>query len=599
MKPTGKMINDLPEMTLVSDTTSLDAKVKGIINQSFVKNAIRLYFLAETYLFNKNKLQQIEPAYLALTKNEGGFARVGFYIKSEDGHIEKENVPYIDLVESRIDGSMERLMSVTQLYPHEMGHLIYGMLNPWKGEESSKSLDMHYFSVRTDYSTAFHEGFAEHMENVSRIFEKNEALKQGIFSDIEKTRSKSAIAVKGFEKDLTHPFRLGYFKVSMPIWYQKYENLKRYDHVINGKAKFLNSSPELDDIEDRLTFRNAGIRFREKDLRNYVQMLSTEGVISTFFTQLTQSEAAQHFLEADFYKPFLKDTSLVVNAPKDIFSPMENQFLKYFTVFHEHMDSNSSGSAFVDFMEGYLNAFPSEEVIVKKIFKESTDLEYTRNLPPQIWLMVRNHKHRLIVPDPFGAFTLPVYTFDLNAAETDDLLTLKGLQKEEAQMIIEYRKTNGFFNSLDQVNEIKEISMQSRALILNSEYDQAYINQLKMPELNFMVLLTTPLKYLVLQTLLFFMPLFGLIYFFFFRREKPSGKRILSVSMIYLMQWMLFVIAGLIVAVSLSHPLYFIIFISVPFLFIGVLKYKNNKVRRYRSIFATCMMSLLILISLL
>ena len=86
-----------------------------------MKDALNLYYLAAVYLKNKNELSTIEPAYLALSKNDGGFAKVGFYLKEGSGQIEKANVPYIDLVESRIKGPHNRLMSITQLYPHEMG----------------------------------------------------------------------------------------------------------------------------------------------------------------------------------------------------------------------------------------------------------------------------------------------------------------------------------------------------------------------------------------------------------------------------------------------------------------------------------------------
>lgn len=600
MKPTGKMIQGLPEMVPVADTTKLYSKVNDIVSASFVQQAIELYFLAETYLYHKNKLPTIEPAYLALSNNDGGFAKVGFYLKTKAGQVSKSSVPYIDIVESRIEGSIEKLMSFTQLYPHEMGHLIYDMLNPNKGKYRSRSLDMHYFSVITDYTTAFHEGFAEHIENVSRLHEKNKAVKRGVFSDIERIKTKSVIAIDGFEKDLTYPIRLGYFKISMPLWYQKYENLKRYDHVINGKAKYLNSAPELNKLQDQLTFRNAGLRQNKNTLRNYVQALSTEGVISTFFTNLTQSEVAGHYLEADFYSPFVMDSAAVLNSPNEVFSPMQNQFLKYFAVFHEHMSvGETSESAFVDFMEGYIEAFPSEEPVVKKIFKEATGLEYDKLLPPQIWLLVKNYSHRLIVPDPYGAFTVPAYTFDLNAAETEDLLTIKGLDKEEALKIIEYRKTKGFFNSLDQIKDIKGLSVQSGELILNSAYDEAYMNALAMPELSFMSLLTTPLKHLMTTILLYFIVLFSFIYFFFIHREKRRVKRVVSLFLIYLLQWLTFVLGGLILVVTLNHPLYFLIFLSAPFLLISALKYKKDKTRRHRSLFATCIMSIFILFSLL
>ncbi len=598
MQPTGIMINDLPEMVIISDTTLLYRKVNDIVINSFVNDMLDLYYLAATYLKNKDKLITIEPAYLALSKNDGGYAKVGFHLKTDSGHIEKTNVPYIDIVEGRIDGSYAKLMSITQLYPHEMGHLIYGMLNLNKGNYSSRSVDVHYFSVRTDYSTAFNEGFAEHIENVSRIFEKNEAVRKGVFADIEKIKVRSQFAIDGFEKDFLYPYRIGYFKMSMLIWYQKYENLKRYEHAINGTAKYLNSTLDLDNIEDRLTIRNAGIRQNESELRNYVQMLSTEGVISSFFTQLTQSEVADHYLDATFYKQFMLDTTAIF-VPEEIFTPVQNQFLKYFSVFYEHMSGDTtSGSEFVDFMDGYIRAFPSEELAIMKIFKEATGLEYTNDLPPELWLLVKNHSHRMLVPDAYGAITLPVYTFDLNASEADDLLTIKGLQKDEALRIIEYRKANGFFTDLNQIKEIEGISNESIELILNSGYDEKYMEEVSMPELNFMALFVAPLKYLIFRIMAYFVVVIGLIYFFFLRKEKPSLKRILSISLIYLLQWIVFVFGGLIFVTLSGHPWHFLILLSVFFLLMNVLINRKDKVKRNRSCFATCLMGILILISL-
>ena len=205
----------------------------------------------------------------------------------------------------------------------------------------------------------------------------------------------------------------------------------------------------------------------------------------------------------------------------------------------------------------------------------------------------------MIVPDPYGALIIPAYTFDLNAAEKEDLLTIKGLHKEEARKIIAYRKSNGFFKSLDQIKEIKGLSVQSGELILDSAYDEAHIDALAMPELNFMSLLTTPLKQLMTTILLYFIVLFSFIYFFFIPREKRRVKRVVTLFLIYLLQWVTFVLGGLILAVTLNHPLYFLIFISAPFLLISALKYKKDKARRHRSLFATCIMSIFILFSLL
>ena len=599
MQPTGEMINGLPEMLMLSDTAQLRRKIYDIVENSYMNDMLDVYFLAATYLKNRDKLVAVEPAYLALSEKEGGFAKVGFHLRMEGDLIEKENAPYVDIVSSRVNGKLDRLMSITQLYPHEMGHVIFGLLSGSGDSSGTKSVDMHYFSVRTDYSTAFNEGFAEHIENVSRIFEKNEVLRRGIFADIEKIKLQSEYAINGFEKDFLYPFRIGYFKLSMPLWYQKYENLKRYEQAMDGTAKFLNATLELKDIEDRLTIRNAGIRHRENELRNYVQMLSTEGVICSFFTQLTLSELADHYLDKSFYQPFLLDT-LDTSLPKEIFTPVQNQFLKYFHVFHEHMPSDgASGSEFVDFMNGYISAFPAEEEVIKRVFNEVTGLEYTNNLPPELWLLVKNHSHRLLVPDAYGAITTPVYTFDLNAAEAEDLLTLKGLKEEEANRIIKYRKANGFFTDFDQIKEIEGITNASIELLLNSKFDEKYFEELPKPELNFKSLLLTSSKHLILSILAYFTIVLVLIHLFSFRKEYPPVKRMVSIYLIYFIQWIVFVVGGLIFVTISDRPWQLLALMTFFFLVLNWLFHRKARARRDRSFFATCVMGSLVLLSLL
>ena len=258
-----------------------------------------------------------------------------------------------------------------------------------------------------------------------------------------------------------------------------------------------------------------------------------------------------------------------------------------------------TGSEFVDFIEGYIRAFPSEEVAIRKIFKEVTGLDYTNKIPVELWLLVKNHSHRLIVPDPYKAITLPIYTFDLNAAEVEDLLTIKGLQKEEVSKIVEYRKTNGFFTSFDQLNEIKNISSESINLIKNSEFDENYVENIATPELSFKSLLIAPIKHLIFRTLMYFTIIFGLIYLLFLRKMESSIKRILIISITYLFQWVLFILSGLIFVVLTDQPWKLLILLSILFMLITALIHRRTRARRNRALFSTCLMGLLVLLSLI
>ena len=84
-------------------------------------------------------------------------------------------------------------------------------------------------------------------------------------------------------------------------WYQKYEDYKRHVHALNGDIKYKNSSIQTFSIEDQLTFRNSGVKIDNDVFRNIVQLHSTEGAISSFFTHLSTSELANNYLDISFY----------------------------------------------------------------------------------------------------------------------------------------------------------------------------------------------------------------------------------------------------------------------------------------------------------
>lgn len=604
IQPTGEMVDDLPEMIILSDTTKLYKTVIENINTSFVDEFLELYFLAQIYLKNNNKIDIIEPAYLALTENQGGFAKSGFSIKNGENHINKDNAAYIDITVDRATGNIAKLMSFSQLYPHEMGHVILHLLSPEDTiANNTKNVDMHFFSLVTDYSTAFNEGFAEHIENVSRIYEKNEDIKAGIFADIEKIRSSSQKYIDGFELDFIYPFRLGYYKASMLMWYQKFEDYKRYEHAINGDILFKNAAIELSNIEDQLTYRNSGVKLNKDELRNIVQLFATEGAISSFFTRLSNSDLLNHYMDSSFYRPFLYDTNTIIQSPKALFTPMQNEFIKYFMIMHNYVVfNNSSKSQLNDFIDGYIQTFPSEEETIKKIFKETFGFEYSNELPPPLWLLVKDHSHRLITFDPFDAITIPVYTFDLNASEVEDLQVIEGISRGDAEKIIQYRNENGLFTDLKQVKDIPDLSTEASDRIISSAYDAEYLKNLFNDyelELSIFKLIINPLLYIFSRAGIYFLIIFGMIYFFLINNEKPRLKKIMGLVVKYILLCVLLAVAGLSTVVFFQQSYLYFIYLSAFLILFVLIIYRKRKVERLRTLIFIGAMSLMVLISVI
>ncbi len=277
IQPTDSIHDSLPEMKYIPDTSELYKQAIQIVNQSILKEFIELHFYVQQYLKNTGQDSIIEPAYIALTNNQGGYARKGFVIRKGNTLLYKKETPYVDILASYVKADVNHLMSITQLYPHELGHVMYRLLSEDSTTPQSKSVDMHYFSIITNYSTAFNEGFSEHLENLARKYEPDTSIKNGIFDDLDRVAVNSNNKIKGFRNDFKYPIRLGYYKAGMVLWYQQYEDYKRYAHSISGSVRWLNNTVPVSGSEDRLTYRNSGVTMDSTRLRNQVQLFKTEG----------------------------------------------------------------------------------------------------------------------------------------------------------------------------------------------------------------------------------------------------------------------------------------------------------------------------------
>jgi hypothetical protein len=604
MQATGEFVNGQPEMILMADSSDLYNTIMGNIESSFVSDFMDLYFLAQSYLYNIGEIDDIESAYLALTENQGGYAKKGFSLKTGEGNLNKENTPYVDITTSAATAELNKLMSFSQLYPHEMGHVLFHLLSPEDSTGSNTfSVDMHFFSLVTDYSTAFNEGFAEHIENLSRILEPNQKIKSGILNDIEKIERASVQAIKGFEMDYKNPFRLGYYKASMLNWYQKYEDYKRHVHALNGDIKYKNSSIQKYSIEDQLTYRNTGVKIDNEVFRNMVQLHSTEGVISSFFTHLSTSELANNYLDISFYKDFILDSTDLIQSPEMLFTPLQNQFIKYFYVLHNYVVvNNSSRSQLCDFIDGYLVSFPADSTEIYSIYEKTTGNKYTNILPPSIWLMVKNYNHRLLIFDPYGAITVPVYTFNLNAAETEDLQTIKSLSSLDAETIIAYRESIGYFSDLNQLKSVPGLtSSVSESIISSALITKEFEDILKdyNPELSIRALIIKPLLSILARASILFSFIFLIVYLLLIRKYNQTIKKTLILFVRYLLLWVVIVLLGLFMVFIGEQAFNYGLILSGILILTHLIIYRRRKEKLIRSLVLISLMCVLLLMSLI
>ena len=599
LKPTDEKKDNLPVLEIFSEEAENKKTVEHLFENSFIKESVKLYFLVQNYLINQGILKNHEPAYLLLSSEQGGFPNFGFCLKKGDGnYLDKRKTPYIELVKNN-NRKENFLGSMTQIYPHEMGHIIYQMLSGITQIDYPRSLDVHYSTLTTDYRTSFHEGFAIHFENASRIYESNSDLKEAIAQDILRKKKMLASYVSGYIRDFKLPLRLDYYRSSMLVWYQNFDMLKRYEWVQSGWTKFRNANINAKNTEKALFYRNSGIAQDRGQLRTLQQALATEGVIATFFTKLIESDLKYRYLSWDFYQPFLCNRESPPSKPESFFSPLMNLYTKIFVVLFKYVNSNRiERPQIIDFIDGYTQEFPEEEEKIRSIFKFATGYDIPDCIAPELWVLNKKHKHGFLVMDQFGGNIIPFYSFDLNTADAVDICTFKEIPKGEARTIIDYLNEKEGLISFDEIETIPGVSLKASEILKTAVYDLDDINRFE-EGLDFniakMILLNIAHPFLKgVWTFLIFMSIY---YMAFLKRQSHRNKLSIRLFFLKLLKMILYVLIGLFCVIL---PINSILVFTLAVLFILLIQilFTRDSQRKKDALFSTCLMWVLLLYSL-
>ncbi len=427
---TGQVKDGYPVMIEHSQNQA----VNKLLKQSFMKHSLHLYQEALKYTDT-----QEDTFYLSFKKGSGCYGRIGFYLMSGNQLIDMRSSAYIELDEDMLTDNPGHLQSITQIFAHEMGHILLGCTTKKYRNPQSYSFDMHYSNVITEYSTAFNEGFAEHFEIIARKYEPNKQIKNQIVEDMKIKKKKVSAILPRVKRDFNLPLRLNFYRGMSLIWLDQQEAIKRDELVLKGMCIYKNDYQKFNDIEKTLLYRNMGLGQDLKNKRSLTQALSTESVVSRFFVLLEEENKLD----------------------------LKNHYDKIFKVFHSYI--TEEGSSLIEFINGYIKEYPDEEQVLHKVFKSATGYEFTEQIAPEIWL-VHEGDHITTPIDSFGGVAIPVYTFNLNTCEIEDLLKLE-IKKEEAQKIIGFREEKEYFLSVSEVRNIEDIENSTVDLINHAALD--------------------------------------------------------------------------------------------------------------------------------
>jgi len=193
--------------------------------------------------------QALQPTWLLLTEEEGGFAQRGFWLR-QSGHERYIDQPYVALLTdaaSVTDGSFE------EVFAHETGHVLLRRLLP--NLPAGMSRVRHGSLTVTDDPTALDEGFAIHFQALSHLLTANPALR-------------------------AHDAGLG-DKAFTPLWQSNVDGTFRIDGV--RRNWFIHRQLLPPGNDDTLGRRANSSAFDVAALKNGNQMMASEGVVATLF----------------------------------------------------------------------------------------------------------------------------------------------------------------------------------------------------------------------------------------------------------------------------------------------------------------------------
>ncbi len=410
---TGRTCGDLP----VLEVDPAAHRHRAALTRGFSGRLLQLYRWEQQYLARRDG-RPVEPAYLLLSGNQGGFPRYGFCLGDEP----KPGVAYVDL---HRDGDVDgRFGAMDQIFPHELLHVV---LHHLAGESPEGGANqVHALGVRTDPYVAFNEGFAEHAQVVA-IDDPDAAPATSALADDAGLLSRVHGRLREYERALTARWapapraRLGFL-----LWYNQAEQALRYHGV---KANLYAREPLLPArllapgdpyaaylLESVLPGDPSG------PTRSAGRQRSTEGVVSSVMLRLVAASAIRDRREpAAFYEAF--------GAREDEVDPQANAYLKVFAVFAEDRPFD-----LLAFLDAFARRFPGDAAVVRGIARDN-GLDIDHAPAPEIWLSNRAFTTGTTLFDQFRGVPRP-HTFDLNAASRVDLLGVPGVDRDLADAIL-------------------------------------------------------------------------------------------------------------------------------------------------------------------
>lgn len=424
-----------------------------VMNHLFENTTISYFLKIGDYL---NYFLKNETPLVFVTDWTDPTEMVGLRLESEGEVIDYPNLCFLAF---NTDWDDIEKSGIEEIFAHEFSHLWLSLLG--YDFDLSKSNKFHTCTALTDPFMAFSEGFAEHLEIVTKDLGHN--------MDWESTF-----------------WDYGY---DVNAWLCLRDEQLRYYSVINNRFIYHTALPYSEDYDtyNHLHFAHiTSSAFTPEKLKNGNQMMASEGVISSVFYQMYKHELFKNtFSDDKFYSQFgvnkngldplinfyakvlfivskidLKKPTLMTDFIRSYGEEFANEKKELYDVFLKVTHySTVSPTATEDFgklyrigRRGEVNAFKDilrKTMDLKKDLFErvlSCELSLDHSLAGELWI----ESDEDITPIPWSPEKKVKYRFDINTATEIDLLSLDGMTFEHANNLIKERDSQYGFRSVDE-----------------------------------------------------------------------------------------------------------------------------------------------------
>ena len=503
--PPGATGDALVRANLATDDIARRASRVMLDPDGFGQFALRLDRRARTLLLRdpatpgERRAVLLEPAYLFLSDRQGGFPAESFWLEQPDGALrEKRGVPFVDTVVDEHDLDPGTIDGLEEIFAHELGHLVMAALaGPAPRRASSAT---HFVTVRTDAWTAFVEGWGEHFQPLGLDRDRAAASAEStvVVAAAESTereriaRAREAFWYPRFAREQVEGCVICPANLRLLWWQGPGEQslrdgalrVNRFIRQVELPARLRGDGRPA--FEARM-YRDVVPPSDGGPMKNASQMLSSEGVVATFFYRLvTDARLRSAYRDPAFYAPFISEEEAALMArlgPASVVPAPENAYLKLFEVMHRSFQWGDWPA--LEIVRAYAARFPDEAGAVYDVFLEVTrgvtvetaaparhnepgylaDLRerllagrarLDGNVGPPLWVAVPGLHLGMGV---FRYFLVPApYTFDLNAADATDLRSVPGVSAALAAAIVDARDRRGWFARLDDLGAVPGVT---------------------------------------------------------------------------------------------------------------------------------------------